>query len=228
MKQMGRAMYERYKSQEESAYTIENLQKMMIPTLREEFAGIRSSARTLEEAFEWMIKVIHAKTIDKYNGLDDIILFPFYKLFCNPKTITAKEKRMYLKGIATGFESYLKKLYYLINGKEVTDKNGDVEHAALGNAIYCMKLNQLQYSQQASDKKFAQYLELLKDFRNDESHSGKVFTPQEISLGVHIVTTMFVYVTFVNITELEMAEDDNAYPAREEETGYSMAAEGRQ
>jgi hypothetical protein len=68
----------------------------------------------------------------------------------------------------------------------------------------------------------------LKDFRNDESHSGKVFTPQEISLGVHIVTTMFVYVTFVNITELEMAEDDNAYPAREEETGYSMAAEGRQ
>lgn len=206
MKQMGHAMYERYKSQEENAYTIENLQNNMIPELRSDFVGIKGNCRPIEEAFDWMIKVIKVKSLDKYNGLDDTILYAFYKLFCNPTMITDKERRMYLKTIATGFEPYLKKFYYLISNKEVTDKNGDIEHAALGNAVYYMKLNKLQYSENDSEKKFAQYLELLTDFRNDESHSGKVFSSQEITAGIHIVTAMFMYVTYRNITELEMVE----------------------
>ena len=178
----------------------------MIPELRSDFVGIKGNCRPIEEAFDWMIKVIKVKSLDKYNGLDDTILYAFYKLFCNPTMITDKERRMYLKTIATGFEPYLKKFYYLISNKEVTDKNGDIEHAALGNAVYYMKLNKLQYSENDSEKKFAQYLELLTDFRNDESHSGKVFSSQEITAGIHIVTAMFMYVTYRNITELEMVE----------------------
>ena len=58
MQQMGHAIYERYREQEEKAYTIENLQNKMIPTIREEFIGIAGIGRSLEEAFEWMIKVI--------------------------------------------------------------------------------------------------------------------------------------------------------------------------
>jgi hypothetical protein len=180
----------------------------MIPTLREEFVGIKGTTRPIEEAFAWMIKVIKVKTIDKYDALEDIILNPFFKLFCNPNNMTNSEKRLYLKSLATGYESYLKKLFFLVTGNEVTDRDGSVEHAALGNALYATKLNKLKYSDNENDKKFATYLDLLIELRNEEAHSGKTISPEEIAMGIHIVTTMYLYVTFHYITDLELTDLD--------------------
>ncbi len=204
--QMGHAFHERYKEEETKAYTIENLAQQMIPTLRQEFVGIKGSGRTIEEAFEWMIRVIKSKAIEKYNGLEEVVLDPLFKLFCYPGTLTNSEKRLNLKGLATSYESYLKKLFYLVSGNEVTDKNGNVEYAALGNALYAIKLNKLQYSDDESDKKFAGYIDILTGLRNEESHTGKSITAKEIELGVHITATMYLYVTYRLITELEMNE----------------------
>ena len=235
MQQMGHAIYERYREQEEKTYTIENLQSKMIPLIREEFAGIAGTSRTLEEAFVWMIKVIKVFSIDKYNGLTDTILNAMFKLYCSPNTLTLAEKRIYLKTLVTGYESYLKKLHFLIKDKEVTDKNGEVEYAALSNALYCMQLNKLQYSDKSIDRKFAQYIDILVNLRNEENHQAKSLNAKEIQLGIYVVTTMFMYVTFKNITELEMVEDKfniknidkqpKTYTIMEEEADTRMVAE---
>ena len=206
MKQMGHAIYERYREQEAKAYTIQNLQDKMIPLMREDFAGLAGVGRTLEEAFAWMIDVLKVNSIDKYSGLNETVLNALFKLYCSPNTLTLAEKRTYLKALVTGYESYLKKLYLLITDKEVTDKNGDVDHAALSNAIYCMQLNKLQYSDKPIDQKFAQYVDILVNLRNDENHSAKSLDAKEVQLGIHVATVMFMYVTFKNITELEMVE----------------------
>lgn len=206
MKQMGHAIYERYREQEAKAYTIQNLQDKIIPLMREDFAGLAGVGRTLEEAFGWMIDVLKVNSIDKYSGLNETVLNAMFKLYCSPNTLTLAEKRTYLKALVTGYESYLKKLYLLITDKEVTDKNGDVEHAALSNAIYCMQLNKLQYSDKPIDQKFAQYVDILVNLRNDENHSAKSLDAKEVQLGIHVATVMFMYVTFKNITELEMVE----------------------
>lgn len=207
MQQMGHAIYERYREQEAQAYTIRNLREKMIPLIREDFAGLAGVGRTLEEAFDWMIDVLKVNSINKYNGLGDNILNALFKLYCSPNTLTLAEKRTYLKDLATGYEAYLKKLYFLITDKEVTDKNGDVEHAALSNALYCMHLNKLKYSNKPIDLKFAQYVDLLVNLRNDENHEAKSLSAKEVQLGIHVATVMFMYVTFKNITELEMVEN---------------------
>lgn len=98
----------------------------MLPLIREEFVGIAGTNRTLEEAFIWMVKVIKVFSISKYNGLADTILNAMFKLYCSPNTLTLAEKRIYLKTLVTGYESYLKKLHFLIKDKEITDKNGEV------------------------------------------------------------------------------------------------------
>lgn len=206
MKQMGRAIYERYREQEAKAYTIQNLQDKIIPLMREDFAGLAGVGRTLEEAFAWLIDVLKVNSIDKYSGLNETVLNALFKLYCSPNTLTLAEKRTYLKALVTGYESYLKKLYLLITDKEVTDKSGDVDHAALSNAIYCMQLNKLQYSDKPIDQKFAQYVDILINLRNDENHSAKSLDAKEVQLGIHVATVMFLYVTFKNITELEMVE----------------------
>lgn len=207
MKQMGHVIYERYREQEAKAYTLQNLQEKMIPLMREDFAGLAGIGRTLEEAFDWMIDVLKVRSIGKYNGLGDSILNALFKLYCSPNTLTLAEKRTYLKALVTGYESYLKKLYFLITDKEVTDKNGSTEHAALSNALYCMQLNKLQYSDKPIDRKFAQYVDILVNLRNNESHQAKSLDAKEVQLGIHVVTVMFMYVTFKNITKLEMVEN---------------------
>lgn len=206
MQQMGHAIYERYREQEGKAYTIKNLQGKMLTSVREEFVGMAGTGRTLEEAFDWMIKVIRVVSISKYNGLADTTLNAMFKLYCSPNALTLAEKRIYLKTLVTGYESYLKKLHFLINDKEVTDKNGKVEHAALSNALYCLRLNRLQYSDKPVDLKFAQYVDMLVNLRNEENHQAKSLEAKEVQAGIHIATTMFLYVTLKNITELEMAE----------------------
>ena len=206
MQQMGHAIYERYREQEGKAYTIKNLQGKMLTSVRKEFVGMTGTGRTLEEAFDWMIKVIKVVSINKYNGLADTTLNAMFKLYCSPNALTLAEKRIYLKTLVTGYESYLKKLHFLITDKEVTDKNGEVEHAALSNALYCLRLNRLQYSDKPVDLKFAQYVDMLVNLRNEENHQAKSLEAKEVQAGIHIATTMFLYVTLKNITELEMAE----------------------
>ena len=207
MQQMGHTIYERYKIQEEQAFTIENLQLKFIPGLREDFKDIKGYDRTLEEAFEWMIKVIKTPIIDKYNGLEETVLNPMFKLYCSTSSLTNAEKRNYLKALTTSFESYLKKIYYILNDEEVTDKNGSIEFAGLSSALYLMRLNKLQqYSEKPSDQHFAQYIEILTNLRNDESHAGKALTAKDIALGIHVVSALYLYVAYTRISDFEMRE----------------------
>ena len=206
MQQMGHAIYERYKIQEQQAYTVANLEQKFIPGLREDFADIKGYDRSLEEAFGWMVKLIRRQTIDRYNGLEDTVLNPLFKLYCSTQTLTNAEKRNNLKVLTTSFESYLKKIYYLLHGEEVTDKNGSVEFAGLSSALYQMKLNKLKFSTQPCDVRFAGYLDMLTNLRNDESHTGKALTAKEINLGIHVVSAMYLYVTYVHISDFELMD----------------------
>lgn len=206
MAQMGHAFYERIREQEARAYTLENLQQQMLPPLRDDFVGLAGISHTLEEAFVWMIDVIGVHSIKKYDGLKQTVLEALYKLYCSPKTLTLAEKRTYLRSLVTDYEAYLKKLYFLITGLEVKDKNGDVEHAALSNAIYCMELDKLKYSEKPLDQQFAGFLDVLVGLRNMESHQAQSLSATEVAAGIRVVSTMLLYVTFTNIGVLEKVE----------------------
>ena len=71
-----------------------------------------------------------------------------------------------------------------------------------------MQLNKLQYRHKPIDQKFAQYVDILVNLRNDENHSAKSLDAKEIQLSIHVATVMFMYVTFKNITELKMVDSN--------------------
>jgi hypothetical protein len=48
--------------------------------------------------------------------------------------------------------------------------------------------------------------------RNAENHSGIAIPENEVDLGIHIVSTMYLYVTYRYITELEIAEVSTSEP----------------
>ena len=72
------------------------------------------------------------------------------------------------------------------------------------------------------------------NLRNEENHQAKSLDAKDVQLGIHVVTTMFMYVTFKIITELEMVEDKfnikidrspKTYTIMEEEADSRMVAE---
>jgi len=201
----GRIFYARYSQHIQKSYTPANLKEQMLPKISNEFAEIKS-LRTVDEAFDWMIDVIKLESLDKYAGLSDTTLQAFYKLYCSPEDISLSEKRTFLSTLLTSFESYLKKLHYITKDTEVTDKNGDPDHATLSNAYYCLDFDKLKFSQSDIDRKFAEYFRIVMDMRNMESHTAQAIRKQEVDTGLHIVSTMYVYSTFRKILELEMAE----------------------
>ena len=54
-------------------------------------------------------------------------------------------------------------------------------------------------------QKFKVYLDLLRQWRNDEAHLSPNATDEEVNAALKIVTSMYMFVVGNNITDLEMA-----------------------
>jgi type I restriction enzyme R subunit len=66
-------------------------------------------------------------------------------------------------------------------------------------------LKGLKYSKDECEQKFKGYLDLLRQWRNDEAHLSPNATEDEINAALKVVTSMYLYVIGNNITDLESA-----------------------
>lgn len=107
------------------------------------------------------------------------------------------------------YEAFLKKLYYLINDDEVSGKDG--KDPTLADAIHAFKsLWNLKYATDDDGKKFSSYLQMLRDWRNDEAHNAPCSSDAEVDAAIKVVVALYLYVTAYSITDLEMAGRDAA------------------
>lgn len=71
----------------------------------------------------------------------------------------------------------------------------------------------LKYSRDAEYQKLYQYLTMIKEWRNFESHISPTASKQEVDAAIKIIITMYFFATGSCITDLEMAGldlEDNA------------------
>ena len=113
------------------------------------------------------------------------------------------DKIQCFNSLVTKYEAYLKKLYYLIHDEEVEGQGG--KSASLVDSIHAFScLWNLKYGHTEEARKYSQYLQMLRDWRNDSSHSAPTTSEQEMDAAIQIVVAMYLYVTGYSITDLEM------------------------
>ena len=127
----------------------------------------------------------------------------------------------------------LEKFYYLVHNEEMS--NDDGKKVTYGNAVhYTDALRRLRnakkYETYTSDeqRKYAQYLDMVTNWRNDQAHTAPTASEQEINAAISIVVAMYLYITGDSITDLEMsgyASEPTAPYNENEETAPLMAAE---
>ena len=137
------------------------------------------------------------------------------------------DKKSHFRSLVSYFEVFLKKIYFIENGKEmvVTRENARPdERPSLGDCIYqtpCLK--RLKY--EPDSNKFKVWLQQLRGWRNEQSHQAPIATEAEYDDAIHIVTAIYLYVTAYNIKWLQPKMIARLVSMNTEHESIGMAAE---
>ena len=164
--------------------------------------GVSQNMRPQKEIINALMYVIDKDSLEKLDGVGVFIHRAFVNLYKDNSTIVDKHVAFNL--LVTKFEAYLKKLYYLMTNEEVKPQN-EGESVTWANVIHDVRpLWQLKYSPNEANQQLYQWLLMVKDWRNSESHISPTTSEQELNAAISIILTMYCYATGSCITDLEM------------------------
>ena len=188
-------------SAEEPVPNIDKIRCSIKNILKGTLADVASYMRPQEEVLDSVFFVLGKETLETLDGVGLFISRAFSNLFVKEASIVDKHVAFNL--LVTKFEAYLKKLYYLMEGKEVAPQH-EGDPVTWKDVIHAIRpLWTLKYSDKPAYQTLYQYLLMVKEWRNNEAHISPTASEQEIDAAINIVITMYFFATGSCITELE-------------------------
>ena len=165
--------------------------------------GVSKYMRPLDEIINSVFFVLKKNSIESLDSTGMYVIKAFQDLYANNVTLVNKFVSFNL--LVTKFEAYLKKLYYMAYGEEIQPQN-EGESVTWSNVIHAYGcLWGLKYNTKEDYQRLYQFLSLIKEWRNSESHISPTATEQEVDAALNIVITMYCFATGSTITDLEVA-----------------------
>ena len=200
------ALAERTANGNNFVYDESVLKDKIYEVLKTEFEDVCHYIRGFNEIVDNLFFVLNSDSIPSLDGVDEMVKTTLNNLFANPN-LRLVDKRVYFNSLVAKYEAYLRKLYYLIHNEEVQPyNNGTTTTDGLANASHSFDcLWGLKNNPKSEYQKFSAYLNLLRQWRNDEVHLAPNAVESEVDAAIKIVTSMYLFVTGCVITDLEMA-----------------------
>lgn len=218
---------------------VDKIKSKIRTILNSTLAGVVENMRTEDEIVNSVFYVLRRESLETLDGVGIFISQAFASLFGKKPTLVDKHVAFNL--LVTKYEAYLKKLFYLMKGREIRPHH-EGEPVTWKDVIYAVRpLWSLKYSEKSEYQTLYQYLLMVKEWRNKEAHISPTASEQEIDAAINIIITMYFFATGSCITELESnGHDVEEYFAAESphkrarryvykaelENERSMAAEG--
>lgn len=183
---------------------INTIKKELIELITLNLSALRTYMRPMPEIVDAMIFVIDKET-NKDNFGDVGVMLHRALTNIYKEDASFVDKRVAFHILTTQYESYLKKLYYLVRRVEVRPEvdGGDVTWK---NVIYGVhRLWELRNSPNLTKQKLSYWLESLKGWRNNEAHESYTISEQELDKNIKITLTMYCYAAGVYIIDLKSA-----------------------
>lgn len=183
---------------------IDALHNAILQRMESTFDGLKSYIRPLSEVISTLLKVIQAPSISSLDGINEIVMDSLNQVY-QAENLRLIDRRRHFTTLVSDYEPFLKKLYYLINGKEIEGEDGKM--ATFVNAIYAFRcLRGLRNNPAPVYQQFNSHLENLRAWRNLEAHEANTTTEQDLIGATHIVVAMYIFVISQVTTELEMSD----------------------
>ncbi len=191
---------------EEPVPNIDIIRQGIKDILKNTLADVAQYMRPQEEVMDSVFYVLDKETLASLDGVGLFIIRAFSNLFVKEASIVDKHVAFNL--LVTKFEAYLKKLYYLMEGKEVSPQH-EGDPVTWKDVIHAVRpLWLLKYSNEPAYQTLYQYLLMVKEWRNSEAHISPTATEQDIHAAINIIITMYFFATGSCITELEAGGHD--------------------
>ena len=203
MTQMARVMYDNYKKKEtELPFIPELFKQKLLADVEGEFADLKAFLPDLDTVAACFIRVLNVQSTSSIDGANELLLDSFNRLYCL-EGMKLVDKRRHFNTIVTKYEVFLKKVYYLLNGEEMVNRRDENSMPTFINCILSLGcLRGLRNNPDGRYHKFYDYLELVKQWRNSESHTAPDASMKELDSAIHVVSTMYLWVISQNMKAL--------------------------
>ena len=203
MTQMARMMYDNYKKKEtELPFIPELFKQKLLADVEGEFADLKAFLPDLDTVAACFIRVLNVQSTSSIDGANELLLDSFNRLYCL-EGMKLVDKRRHFNTIVTKYEVFLKKVYYLLNGEEMVNRKDENSMPTFINCILSLScLRGLRNNPDGRYHKFYDYLELVKQWRNSESHTAPDASMKELDSAIHVVSTMYLWVISQNMRSL--------------------------
>lgn len=203
MTQMARVMYDNYKKKEtELPFIPELFKQKLLADVEGEFADLKAFLPDLDAVAACFIRVLNVQSTSSIDGANELLLDSFNRLYCL-EGMKLVDKRRHFNTIVTKYEVFLKKVYYLLNGEEMVNRKDENSMPTFINCILSLScLRGLRNNPDGRYHKFYDYLELVKQWRNSESHTAPDASMKELDSAIHVVSTMYLWVISQNMRSL--------------------------
>lgn len=200
------ALAERTARASNFTYDEGELKDRLHTTFGEMFARYEGQMRPLREVIDALLRILGENSLPQLDGVDGLIKTALGNLYCN-EAIGEMDRRTYFNSLLTKYETFLKKLYYLIHSADVPrNPKAPNKSVGLSECIFAFDcLRGLRYSRDELGQAFAQRLECVRSWRNEESHLAPEASDPEVQAAVAILVAMYLYVVGFSITDLEMS-----------------------
>lgn len=164
---MAKVMYENYKKKEDEIPFIPELFKQkLLSDVESEFADLKQFLPDFNSVASCFIDVLKVQTISSIDGANELLLDSFNRLYCL-EGMKLVDKRRHFNTIVTKYEVFLKKVYYLLNGKEMVNDKDENSMPTFINCIFSLScLRGLKNNTDERYHKFYDYLELVKQCKH--------------------------------------------------------------
>ncbi len=198
------AIAERTRLASRVEYDEESLKAMMVSVMSAYFASMRTRMRPVEEIVDSLFFILDTPSIPSLDGVDGIIKDKLNEFFLG-QNLRIVDRQTIFNQLATKYEVFLKKLYYLIHHEELQPRENERD-VTLSNCVFAFDcLRELRNDPSPDYQVFNGYLQNVRDWRNLESHNAPTATEQELTAATKIVTAMYLFVTGNSISDLEEA-----------------------
>ena len=185
-------------------YNEAKLKESIVDKYSVHFEDVANTMRQMDEIVDNLFMVLNTTTLPQLDGMDSMVKESL-NMVITAEGLSITDKRMHLDNLLLKYEVFLKKMYYMISGKELANRD-ETKGATLSDAVFAFdSLRRLKYDKRPEYQEFFTRLELVRRLRNDEAHSSAAVTEEEVDLAISMTIDMYLYSIGTNITELEEA-----------------------
>lgn len=156
--------------------------------------------RDLDEVLHVFFKVVNAETTDNLDGLNNSLRRTLNFIY-RAELSRDEEKRDRFRTLVTQYEAFLRKIYFLREGREFV---GDNPRSGFVDIVRQFDtLRGLYRNPDDRYSNFKQYYDMLYEWRNADSHAAPVLPEAQLPAAIHIIVAMYVFATMVSVTDIE-------------------------